>query len=176
MSTYALNLAFAAVLAVTSIAGLGLLVLPRRVASPPVAVAAGALIVVWAVSVAYMTLRTGTGLGVRLNLLPLLFDGRGSAVDAVLNVFVFVPLGLLVAAVGIRFRMLLPGAFAVTLSIEIAQYLMDAGRTADINDLITNTVGACLGWALGALIVRARRARSARGVSPSNSVWASVGS
>jgi VanZ family protein len=187
MSTFALNLAFAAVLAVTSMAGLALALVPRRsvgaaaagsVGSPAgaaraagsrhgrvpavVVTAAVLLVLVWGVSVAYMTLRTGTGLGVRLNLLPLLFDGRGSAVDAVLNVFVFVPLGLLAAAAGIRFRALLPGALAVTLSIEIAQYVMDAGRTADVNDLITNTAGACLGWALAALVLRARRPAAPR--------------
>uniref|UniRef100_UPI0025C2B403 VanZ family protein n=1 Tax=Herbiconiux sp. TaxID=1871186 RepID=UPI0025C2B403 len=176
MSTFALNLAFAAVLAVTSMAGLALALVPRRAVGAPVGAAgsrrgrvpavvvtaAVLLMLVWGVSVAYMTLRTGTGLGVRLNLLPLLFDGRGSAVDAVLNVFVFVPLGLLAAAAGIRFRALLPGALAVTLSIEIAQYVMDVGRTADVNDLITNTAGACLGWAVAALVLRARRPAAPR--------------
>ncbi len=187
MSTFALNLAFAAVLAVTSMAGLALALVPRRSVGAAAAGSGGApagaagaagsrrgrvpavvvtaavlLMLVWGVSVAYMTLRTGTGLGVRLNLLPLLFDGRGSAVDAVLNVFVFVPLGLLAAAAGIRFRALLPGALAVTLSIEIAQYVMDAGRTADVNDLITNTAGACIGWAVAALVLRARRPAAPR--------------
>lgn len=184
MSTFALNLAFAAVLAVTSIAGLALALVPRRSAVAPgsgsrrgpvpavVVSAAVLLMIVWGLAVAYMTLRTGTGLGVRLNLLPLLFDGRGSAVDAVLNVFVFVPLGLLAAAAGIRFRTLLPGALAVTLSIEIAQYAMDAGRTADVNDLITNTTGACLGWAIGALVLRARRPAAPRSALASASAGA----
>jgi hypothetical protein len=177
MSTFALNLAFAAVLAVTSIAALALALVPPSAARPAMAqrasrpaatpraartpaavvLVAALLVLVWGVAVAYMTLRTGTGLGVRLNLLPLLFDGRASAVDAVLNVFVFVPLGLLAAAAGIRFRALLPGALVITLSIEVAQFVMDAGRTADVNDLITNAAGACLGWALGALALRSRR-------------------
>jgi hypothetical protein len=163
MSTFALNLAFAAVLGLLSVAALALAAVPRRRgAHPAVAVVAGLLVLVWGIAVAYMTLRTGTGLGVRLNLLPLLFDGRGSAIDAVLNLFVFVPLGLLAAAAGLRFRTLFAGALAVTLSIEIAQYVMDAGRTADVNDLITNTAGACLGWAAAHLVHRA----VARGATP----------
>ncbi|MFB2585508.1 VanZ family protein [Herbiconiux liukaitaii] len=182
MSTWVLNLLFAAVLGLTSVVALALAVAGPLRALVGTRSARGAsgqvgragqvrrggrvhpailgvvipLAVLWAVATAYMTLRTGTGLGVRLNLLPLLFDGRGSAVDAVLNLFVFVPLGLLAAVAGARFRVLLLLAFAATLSIEVAQYAMDAGRTADINDIITNVTGACVGWLVAHLILRGR--------------------
>jgi len=145
MTTFALNLLFAAVLGAVTLIGLGVLVTRRR--SPGAALALGA---VWAVSVAFMTLRPGSGLGMRLNLLPLLFDGRGSAIDAVLNVGVFVPLGVVLALAGARLRTAFIVGLAATLSIEVSQYVLDVGRTADINDVITNTVGALLGWGVAA--------------------------
>jgi glycopeptide antibiotics resistance protein len=126
--------------------------MPARWAAP--------LVGVWAASVAVMTLRPGSGLGMRLNLVPILFDGPGSAVDAVLNVAVFVPLGLLLAAAAVRFRTTFVAALAITLTIEVTQYVTDAGRTADINDVITNVAGACLGWAV-ARAIRAVATRTA---------------
>jgi len=116
----------------------------------------------WAIGTAYVTLRTGSGLGARLNLVPLMFDGRGSVMDAIFNVLAFVPLGVALAVAGMRF----PGALAVglasTLAIETTQYVLDDGRTADINDVITNTTGALVGWALAATlraVVEATRSR-----------------
>lgn len=106
------------------------------------------LIAAWTAAVLFMTLRTGSGLGVRLNLVPLIVDGPASALDAVLNTFVFLPLGMLLALAAVRFRWALAAGLALTLTIEISQYLMNDGRTADINDVITNTLGACLGWAV----------------------------
>ncbi|GAA2238698.1 VanZ family protein [Herbiconiux moechotypicola] len=168
MSTTALlNLLFAAVLVALSAAAV-----VRAAASPaPSRRFAPALIAVWAVAVGYMTLRPGTGLGVRLNLVPILFDGTGSAIDAVLNVFVFVPLGLLLAAAGVRMRVALPLAFAVTLGIETTQYLTDLGRTADVNDLITNTLGAVLGWVVAHRIRLWARSAALAGARDTTPGW-----
>ncbi|SDY87432.1 VanZ family protein [Herbiconiux ginsengi] len=123
------------------------------------------LVGVWAASVAVMTLRPGSGLGMRLNLVPILFDGPASALDAVLNVAVFVPFGLLLAAAAVRFRTTFVVALAITLTIEVSQYVADAGRTADINDVLTNVAGACLGWAV-ARTIRAVAGRVARNPDP----------
>ncbi|QJU54715.1 VanZ family protein [Herbiconiux sp. KACC 21604] len=159
MTSFALNLLFAATLVGLAVVGLvragvaGASARPSRVGAPLLAV-------VWALAVGFMTLRPGSGLGVRLNLVPLLFDGTGSAIDAVLNLFVFVPLGVLLVAAGVRFAPTFLVALGSTLAIEITQYAMDAGRTADINDIITNTAGACLGWAV-AWSVRAAASRAA---------------
>ncbi|MCS5716905.1 VanZ family protein [Herbiconiux sp. CPCC 205763] len=131
--------------------------LPARWAIP--------LVGVWAASLAVMTLRPGSGLGMRLNLVPILFDGPGSAVDAVLNVAVFVPFGLLLAAAAVRFRTTFAVALAITLTIEVTQYLADTGRTADINDVLTNVAGACLGWAM-ARAIRALATRAAAARTP----------
>ena len=119
--------------------------------------------VAWLAAVVFMTVRPGSGIGVRLNLIPVVVDGPGSALDAILNVFVFVPPGILLATLGWRLLQVLAAALAVTLAIEITQYLTDWGRTADVNDLITNVLGAALGW-LGAWSII--RARAPRGEAP----------
>jgi glycopeptide antibiotics resistance protein len=140
----ALNLLFAAVLATLTLVALVRALVPAPVRPLPVVL----LTLIWAAAVGFMTLRPGTGLGVRLNLLPLQFDGPGSTVDAVLNTFVFLPLGLLMVLAGARLSTVLVVALASTLTIEVTQYVTDLGRTADVNDVITNTVGALLGAAV----------------------------
>lgn len=117
---------------------------------------------VWLATTFFMTVRPGTGLGVRLNLIPIVVDGPGSAFDAFRNFFVFVPLGMLLAIIGWKMLAVLGAGLAVSLAIEITQYLTDWGRTADINDLITNVAGVALGWFVVWLIRRARARRRAR--------------
>ena len=124
------------------------------------------LVGVWAASVAVLTLRPGSGLGTRLNLVPIVVDGPGSAVDAVLNVAVFVPFGLLLAAAAVRFRTTFVAALAITLTIEVSQYLADNGRTADINDVLTNVAGACVGWAVARGIHTIAARAAARAATP----------
>jgi glycopeptide antibiotics resistance protein len=111
-------------------------------------------IAVWLAATVFMTVRPGTGLGVRLNLIPFVVDGPGSAVDAFRNLFVFVPLGMLLAILGWRILAVLGAALAISLSIEIVQYATDWGRTADVNDLITNVASVALGWFAAWLIRR----------------------
>lgn len=163
--TLLLNLVFAGVLGTLTVVGLVRAGGDPRPARPRTVVP---LVVLWATAVLFMTLRPGTGLGVRLNLVPLIVDGPASAVDAVLNVVVFVPLGLLLALCATRLRTVFVLALALTIFIETTQYLTDLGRTADINDVITNTVGACLGWAVATGIrrVAAGRSGTARRIVP----------
>ena len=118
-----------------------------------------AAILVWLCSIVFMTVRPGSGLGVRLNLVPVVVDGPGSAFDALLNTLVFVPPGMLLALLGWRFLASAAVALAISLAIEVTQYLTNWGRTADINDLITNAIGAGAGWGLAWLIglIRSRR-------------------
>lgn len=112
---------------------------------------------VWLAATVFMTVRPGSGLGVRLNLVPIVVDGPGSAFDAILNTFVFVPPGILLALVGWRLLSTLGIALAVSVSIEVVQYLTNVGRTADINDVLTNVLGAGIGWLVVWLIRRAVR-------------------
>lgn len=156
MSSLLLQLCFAAILAATAIAGIVFVV--RRARALPVRTAVVAIVgAVWLAATLFMTLRPGPGIGVRVNLDPLSFAGRASEVDAVLNVGVFVPFGVLLAAAGVRLLGALLLGLGVSLFIEVAQYLGNVGRTADINDLITNVSGAAIGWGVGWAIMRVVR-------------------
>ena len=69
------------------------------------------------------------------------------------NVLLFFPLGILIPLIWrrLRFWNVILIAIAVSLSIEVLQYVSRAWgsyRLADINDVILNTFGACLGLAV----------------------------
>jgi glycopeptide antibiotics resistance protein len=85
-------------------------------------------------------------------------NNRGFCKDnAAGNVLLFVPLGILLPLVFRRLRfwqgMLI--AIALSSSIELAQYFSRAwgsNRSADVNDVILNSLGACLGLAAVSLL------------------------
>lgn len=69
----------------------------------------------------------------------------------------FVPLGILIPLVWrrLRFWQGISIAIALSFSIELLQYLSSAlgsYRAADVNDVILNVLGACLGLALVSLL------------------------
>jgi glycopeptide antibiotics resistance protein len=73
------------------------------------------------------------------------------------NVMLFFPLGILLPLVWrhLRFWRGIQVAIALSLSIELVQYLSSAWgsyRSADVNDVILNVLGACLGLALVSLL------------------------
>jgi len=79
------------------------------------------------------------------------------------NVILFVPFGVLLPVMIARFRSAAPlllAAATASASIEILQLVLGltglASRSVDIDDLILNTVGGLVGWAVwrGALAVR----------------------
>ena len=77
------------------------------------------------------------------------------------NVILFFPLGILLPLVWRRLRFWrgMQIAIALSISIELLQYLSSAWgsyRAADVNDVILNTFGACLGLVLVSLM-RLRR-------------------
>ena len=81
-----------------------------------------------------------------LNLVP--FAGMiGDIKNSILNVILFVPLGLFLPLLWRKYRRLRPGAifaFGLSLAIELMQIL--TFRATDVNDLITNTVGYLVGF------------------------------
>ena len=90
----------------------------------------------------------------RIVYIPFLDMIRGP-VDTVLNIFLFVPLGFMLPILYRKYDSigkLALVAFLVSLSVEIAQ-MFGTGAT-DINDLITNTVGACLGFVIFRLVYK----------------------
>ena len=88
----------------------------------------------------------------RIVIIPFVDMIRGP-IDSVLNVILFIPLGLFLPMLYKRYdrigKVALTGFF-VSLSIELAQ--MFGAGSSDINDLITNTAGACLGYLLFKLL------------------------
>ena len=90
----------------------------------------------------------------RIVYLPFVDMIRGP-VDTVLNIFLFVPLSFMLPILYrkyYRIGKIALVAFLVSLSVEIAQ-MFGTGAT-DINDLITNTVGACLGFVAFKLVYK----------------------
>jgi len=76
-------------------------------------------------------------------------------VDTVLNILLFVPLGIFLPLLYDKFDRIGKIAFIgflVSLSVEIAQ-MFGYGAT-DINDLITNTIGACIGYGIYKLLYK----------------------
>jgi len=129
--------------------------------TPPRPVVVAITLGAWLVALLFMTLRPA-GSSVRINIVPDLGGADFSAFDTLANVAVFVPVGLILAAAGWTALPAVALGAGISLCIEIGQYLVDVGRAADVNDLITNTAGAALGWAIGWAIQAGRRERARR--------------
>jgi len=74
--------------------------------------------------------------------------GSFGGVDALLNIILFVPLGIGLALSGFAGKRALLAAFGVSVLIETAQLFFIPGRDATIGDVLTNTVGGGCGFAL----------------------------
>ena len=76
-------------------------------------------------------------------------------VDTILNVVLFIPLGIFLPLLYKKFdkmgKIALAG-FLISASVEVVQ-MFGCGAT-DINDLITNTVGVCLGFCIYKMLCR----------------------
>ena len=86
--------------------------------------------------------------GLNLTLVPFA-DILAYPSNALLNVALFLPLGILLPLLWNQFRIMkntVLFGFGVSLTIDLLQILV--GRATDINDLITNTLGAFLGAVL----------------------------
>lgn len=73
--------------------------------------------------------------------------GSLGGVSALLNILLFVPLGIGLALSGIAPRRAIIFMCALSVSIETAQLLVVSGRNATIGDVLTNTLGGALGFA-----------------------------
>jgi len=87
-----------------------------------------------------------------MNMIPFddYFAGRGDSVrQIVLNVIMMMPFGFLLPIVKKQNMIYcLCCTFLFSLSIELIQPLINGFRSADITDLITNTMGGLLGYLL----------------------------
>ena len=90
------------------------------------------------------------------------------------NILLFFPLGILLPLVWLRLRFWtgIQIAFALSSSIELVQYLSRTwiNRTADVNDVILNVLGASLGLALVFLL----RFHRGAGLAPNRSSTSAV--
>jgi hypothetical protein len=74
--------------------------------------------------------------------------GSFGGVDAVLNVLLFVPLGIGLALYGVRGNSVVLGVCILSAAIEFAQFLLIPGRDSTVGDVITNTVGGVIGFVI----------------------------
>ena len=89
-----------------------------------------------------------------LNLIPFLGLFRDLE-SSVLNILLFIPLGMALPILWKTFRRLqktLLLGFGISLAIELLQIL--TFRTTDVNDLITNTLGTGLGFLIARFLLR----------------------
>ncbi|GLF94092.1 VanZ family protein [Streptomyces yaizuensis] len=77
------------------------------------------------------------------------------------NAAMFVPLGTLLAFLGRRIRVAeaVFWCFAGSLAIEAAQFVMAAGRTVDVDDILCNTLGGALGAVAARVAIAIARCR-----------------
>jgi glycopeptide antibiotics resistance protein len=76
------------------------------------------------------------------------------------NVVLFLPLGFLLPMLAPRLGRFWPtvgAGFALSAAIELSQVAFPGIRRADVNDVLTNTLGAALGYLLYRRAARARR-------------------
>lgn len=118
--------------------------------------AAGRLLTVLSLAaIAFFTLRPRPELAPLSAETPVwcLVCGASGVVDVILNVLLFVPLGVGLALAAVPAVRAVLVAAAVTLTVELLQLSIVSGRDASLSDLVTNTLGAWLG------VVLARRWR-----------------
>lgn len=104
---------------------------------------------------------TGIGYTSRMSFRPSIslipFAGMISGpIDTMLNIVLFIPLGFFLPLLYKKYHHIKPviaTCFLFSLSIEIFQ--MFGWGSTDINDLITNTIGACLGYFVYYLLSKA---------------------
>jgi glycopeptide antibiotics resistance protein len=96
------------------------------------------------------------------------------------NIVMFVPFGVLLPAIGARYRSLghfTLAALTASISIELLQLILRlAGvmsRSIDVDDVILNTAGALIGWSLWRLAYGALRSAGRPGSKSSNQGTAS---
>jgi VanZ family protein len=78
-----------------------------------------------------------------------LLCGPLGGVSSILNVFLFIPLGIGLAFSGLPAKRALLCICALSLLIETAQFFVIPGRYSNIGDVITNSLGGVLGFAIG---------------------------
>lgn len=97
---------------------------------------------------------------------------QGGAVELMANLVLFVPPALLFGVALRRPLLVLVGAGATSLLIEVLQaFATVLGRSCSTNDWLYNTLGAALGAAIAVAVLRGRGATRARGTARAGVDW-----
>lgn len=120
----------------------------RTVAPTPHLRSAGLVVAVTnLVVIAFATLLPEPGAAVGSHLC--LLCGSLGGVNSLLNVFLFLPLGIGLALAEFSGKRAVIAMCALSVLIETAQFLVIPGRYATIGDVLTNSLGGALGFAIG---------------------------
>jgi hypothetical protein len=105
-----------------------------------------ALAVASVAAILYATLLPDTGEPVNSHLC--IVCGSRGGVDTILNVLLFMPLGVGLALSGLPWGRGVMTACVISLMVETTQFFFIPGRDATLGDLLTNTIGGALGFAI----------------------------
>jgi glycopeptide antibiotics resistance protein len=97
------------------------------------------------IAIAWLTLRPAHASLTPLDSHLCLICGELAGVDILLNIALFVPLGVGLSLTGLSPWKTVLTCFAISLSIEISQAFFIPGRDATLSDVLTNTAGGALG-------------------------------
>ena len=108
--------------------------------------------------IAIVTLLPERGIGGRYFRWGINRDPEHLAED-VLNAILFMPLGVALERVGRSLVSAVAISAAVSTAIELSQLYLVRGRFAELQDILANTAGGLIGWALATLAARGRAGR-----------------
>ena len=102
----------------------------------------------WLAVVGWSTLRSAPTQAPIVAALPwyCIACGQSGTADLLLNLLLFLPLGVAARGAGWPARRTLALVFALTLAIEVIQGTLLVGRDASLGDVLANTTGGMLGW------------------------------
>jgi glycopeptide antibiotics resistance protein len=121
-----------------------------------------AWVVLWKLEVPWIGDAAGTARPLKLvPFVPSGDAGVSTPVEMLINLTLFVPFGLFVGALAPTLSWWMTGAAALTTSLvlETMQHLISTG-SFDTTDLIVNTVGGLIGWAIFVAVRRAAGERA----------------
>lgn len=111
----------------------------------------GATILAAAVAtIAVATLTPGSPVRLEPTSLTCLVCGSAGTADVIRNILLFLPVGVATALLGWRWTRAVAAGFLLSLTVESLQLLVVPGRDPSLSDLLTNSTGTALGFALTA--------------------------
>src|SRR5579862_6439631 len=102
--------------------------------------------VIWLLVVAWCTLRSAPSQAAEVQQLRwyCIVCGDSGGADILLNVLLFLPLGLTARALGWRLRNTILLLMTLSIAIEVTQGTLLVGRDASLGDVCSNTAGSLL--------------------------------